>query len=439
MDRQEIWERIQDAGVQVVRLWFTDILGRIKGFNLNLSELDRALEEGIGFDGSSVEGFVRIEESDLIAKPDPDTLVIFPDDLGGVPSAVFMCDIQYPDGRPYESDPRYVLRRNLEKAHQMGFEYYTGPELEYFYFPSDQEAKPLDAGGYFDVFPMDRATLARKEALLTLNQMGITVEASHHEVAYSQHELDFRYQPALRMADYLQIARAVVKEKARKYGLYATFMPKPVQGINGSGLHVHQSLFRGKENAFYSETGAYNLSEVAAGFIAGLLRHAREITAVTNQWVNSYKRLVVGYEAPVYITWGRRNRSALVRVPAFKPHKSQSCRIEYRAPDPATNPYLAFAVMLAAGLKGVEERYPLPDPVEEDIFAMPEEVKARYGIDALPDSLYAAIQVMAESTLVRETLGDELFEKYLRNKKTEWERYRVAVTDYELKTYLPTL
>lgn len=440
MEKAEVIAKVKEKNPKVVRLWFTDILGRIKGFNLNINELERALEEGIGFDGSSVEGFVRIEESDLIAMPDPNTMIFMPEDLGGAPSVVFICDILYPDGRPYESDPRYVLRTMLKKAKDMGFTYYTGPELEYFYFESDQEPKLLDAGGYFDVLPMDKAAHARKETLLTLNAMGIEVEASHHEVAYSQHELDFRYQEALRMADYLQIAKIVIKEKAKKYGLYASFMPKPVFGINGSGLHVHQSLFRGTENAFYSDDDPeFHLSDVAAHYIAGLLKHSREITAVTNQWVNSYKRLVVGYEAPVYISWGRRNRSALVRVPAFKPHKKSSCRIEYRAPDPACNPYLAFTVMLAAGLKGIQEKYPLPDPVEEDIYAMPDEVKAKYGIDALPDSLYAAIEVMSQSELVKEALGEVVFEKYIKNKKTEWENYRTQVTDYEIRTYLPTL
>lgn len=440
MDREEVVARVREEKPAVVRLWFTDILGRIKGFNLNVNELERALDEGIGFDGSSVEGFVRIEESDLIAMPDPDTMIFLPEDIGGASSVVFICDILYPDGTPYESDPRRVLKKLLNKAKEMGFTYYTGPELEYFYFDSAKEARLLDAGGYFDVLPIDKAARARKETLLTLNSMGIEIEASHHEVAYSQHELDFRYQEALRMADYLQIAKIVIKEKARKYDLHASFMPKPVFGINGSGLHVHQSLFSGGENAFYSdEDPEFHLSETAQHFIAGLLGHSREITAVTNQWVNSYKRLVVGYEAPVYISWGRRNRSALVRVPAFKPHKRSSCRIEYRAPDPACNPYLAFTVMLAAGLKGIQEKYPLPEPIEEDIYAMPDEVKEKYGIDALPDSLYSAIEVMAESKLVKEALGEIVFSKYIKNKKTEWENYRIQVTDYEIKTYLPTL
>ena len=439
MDAKDVLSVVKEERVEVVRFWFTDILGRLKGFNITVDELERGLEEGIGFDGSSVEGFVRIEESDLVAFPDPNAFWILPEDIGGVRTAVLICDIRYPDGKPFESDPRYVLRRNLQRAQEMGFTFYVGPELEFFYFPSDKEPVPLDAGGYFDVLPLDEATKARKETVLILRKMGFRVEASHHEVAHSQHELDFRYSDALRMADALQVAKVVVKEVARKHGLYASFMPKPVFGINGSGLHVHQSLFRGSENAFYSPDGPYNLSETGRRYIAGLLKHAREITAVTNQWVNSYKRLVVGYEAPVYIAWGRRNRSALVRIPAIKEGKTQSCRAEYRAPDPACNPYLCFSVMLAAGLEGVRRGYELPEPVEEDIYKMPEEVKREYGIDALPDSLYSAILEMERSELVREALGEELFEKYIRNKKAEWERYRIQVTDYEIRTYLPTL
>ncbi|MEO0256637.1 MAG: glutamine synthetase, partial [candidate division WOR-3 bacterium] len=290
-----------------------------------------------------------------------------------------------------------------------------------------------------DILPLNEASAARKDAVLALMEMGFRVEASHHEVAYSQHEIDFRYSDALTMADLLQIAKVIVKEKARAHGLFASFMPKPVFGINGSGLHVHQSLFAGDKNAFYSDSDPYNLSDVAKGFIAGLLKHAREITAVTNQWVNSYKRLVVGYEAPVYICWGRKNRSALVRVPAFKEGRSSSCRAEYRAPDPACNPYLAFSVMLSAGLAGIINGYPLPDPVERDIYSLPEEAKKEYGIDSLPDSLYSAIEAMEMSDVVKEALGPELFAKYLANKREEWERYRIQVTDYEIREYLPNL
>lgn len=437
MDERAVIEKVKSHKIEIIRLWFTDVLGQLKGFNISISELERALSEGIGFDGSSVEGFVRIEESDLLAKPDPNSIFILSDEWGGISTAGFICDILYPDGTPFESDPRYILKKTLQKAGD--YTYYVGPELEYFYFPGDHDPTPLDQGGYFDVLPIDEAAKARKETIITLNGMGIEVEASHHEVATSQHEIDFKYKNALRMADQLQITKTIIKQKARKYGLYATFMPKPIFGINGSGLHVHQSLFKGDENVFYNPDDPYNLSPIAKGFIAGLLIHSREITAVTNQWINSYKRLVVGYEAPVYISWGRKNRSALVRVPAFKPQRPKSCRAEYRAPDPACNPYLAFAVMLGAGLKGVKENYPLPDPIEEDIYAMPEEVKKTYGIDALPDSLYAAVIEMEKSELVREILGEELFIKYIRNKKSEWELYRIRVTDYEIEHYLPRL
>ncbi|MGB9589755.1 MAG: glutamine synthetase family protein [candidate division WOR-3 bacterium] len=436
---EEILRTVKDRKIEAVRFWLTDVLGRLKGFNITTGELERGLSEGIMFDGSSVEGFVRIEESDLIAFPDPKTFKILPEGVGNIPTAILICDIRYPDGRPFESDPRGVLKRNLQKANDLGYEYYVGPELEFFYFPNEKDPTPVDKGGYFDIMPLNKASAARKDAVLALMEMGFRVEASHHEVAHSQHEIDFKYSDALYMADLLQVAKVIIKEKAMAHGLFASFMPKPVFGINGSGMHVHQSLFREGENAFYSDSKPYNLSDVAKGFIAGLLRHAREITAITNQWVNSYKRLVVGYEAPVYICWGRKNRSALVRVPGFKEGKSSSCRAEYRAPDPACNPYLAFSVMLAAGLAGIEKNYPLPEPVEEDIYRLPEEAKREYGIDALPDSLYSATEVMEKSEVVREALGPELFAKYVANKREEWERYRIQVTDYEIREYLPNL
>ncbi len=436
---EDILNTVSDRGIEIVRFWFTDILGRLKGFNIAVSELERGLSEGIVFDGSSVEGFVRIEESDLVALPDPSTFRVLPEGVGSVPTAVVMCDIKYPDGRPFESDPRYVLRKNLAAAKKKGYEFFVGPELEFFYFPSANDPTPLDKGGYFDVLPLDVASKSRKETVIALRRMGFRVEASHHEVAYSQHEIDFRYSDALSMADTIQMAKVVVKEVARNNGLFASFMPKPVFGINGSGMHVHQSLFSRGKNAFYSETDPYNLSDVARYYIAGLLRHAKEITSITNQWVNSYKRLVAGYEAPVYISWGRKNRSALVRVPGFKQGKSQSCRAEYRAPDPACNPYLCFSVMLAAGLRGIEQAYELPDPVEEDIYSMPDKVKQEYGIESLPDSLYSATQAMRESQLVKEALGQDLFEKLVANKCAEWERYRSQVTDYEIREYLPGL
>ena len=440
MTRAEVITMVESHSIEIVRLWFTDILGRLKGFSLRVEDLPRALDEGIGFDGSSVEGFVRIEESDLLALPDPKTFVILPENFGGVRTASMICDILYPDGSPFESDPRYVLKKTLEKAKKLGYDhYYVGPELEFFYFPSDTEPRPLDAGGYFDILPLDNSVHARKETFKIMRELNIDVEVTHHEVAKSQHEIDFRYDDALKMADTVQLAKVIIKEIARKFGMFASFMPKPIFGENGSGLHTHQSLFTGSENAFYDEKDKYNLSAVGKQYIAGLLAHSKEITAVTNQWVNSYKRLVPGYEAPAYISWGRKNRSALVRVPSFKPDHHNSCRVEYRAPDPAANIYLTFSVMLAAGLKGIEEKYKIPEPIEIDIFMMSNAERQEMGIESLPDSLYSAVIQMEEGKIVRETFGDELFKKYIANKKAEWERYRVQVTDYELREYLPTL
>ena len=440
MLRDELLVEVKNSEIEVVRLWFTDVLGMLKGFSLRVEDLPRALDEGIGFDGSSVEGFVRIEESDLLLLPDLSTFTLLPAEFGGVRTAVMICDIVYPDGTAFESDPRFVLRNTLEHAKSFKFEhFYVGPELEYFYFPSESEPVPLDSGGYFDILPLDRAACARKQTFIALRRLGIDVEASHHEVAKSQHELDFRYTDALTMADRLQMTKLIVKEIARKNGLFASFMPKPIFGQNGSGLHIHQSLFSDSKNEFYSPSDPYNLSETAKHYVAGLLKHSKEITAVTNQWVNSYKRLVPGYEAPTYISWGRRNRSALVRVPSFKPSHPLSCRVEYRAPDPACNPYLTFAVMLAAGLEGIQKKYPLREPIELDIYTMPQKERNERGIESLPDSLYAAVLEMERSELVKKTFGEKLFAKYVMNKHKEWERYRVQVTDYELREYLPTL
>ena len=440
MDKAGIRKEVQDHGVEVIRFFFTDIIGRLKGLNITVTELDRALEEGVQFDGSSIEGFVRIEESDLIAMPDLDTFRLFPFASGGVRSAFFICDVLHPDGAPLESDPRHVLKRQMQRALALGFDkFYVGPELEYFYFPSDKMAVPPDSAGYFDILPLDNSADARKKTLSTLRSMGMMMEASHHEVAPGQHEIDYRYADALLMADQLMVSKIVVKEIARQFGLYASFMPKPIAGINGSGMHVHQSLFTNGTNAFYSDDGEYNLSDAGKQYLAGLLKHAEEITAVTNQTVNSYKRLVPGFEAPAYISWGRKNRSALVRVPSFKKGKSNSCRVEYRAPDPAANPYLAFAVMLGAGLAGMENGYQAPNPIEDDIFSMSDKEKAALNIGSLPGDLFGATRATAKSALIQEILGEELFPKFIANKFAEWDRYRVQVTDYELRTYLPAL
>ena len=440
---EDVLRDAEAQNVKFIRLWFTDILGMLKSFAITVEELADALESGKGFDGSSIEGFARIYESDLIARPDPDTFQVLPwrpQDSAAV--ARMICDIRTPDGDPYAGDPRWVLKQNLERAADMGFTYYVGPELEYFYFQdsdASQAPRPLDRGGYFDLTPRDVASDLRRDTVLMLEEMGIPVEYSHHEVAPSQHEIDLRFADALTMADRAMTYRLVVKEVAMNHGVYATFMPKPLMGENGSGMHTHQSLFVGDKNAFFDPKDTYHLSQTAKRFIAGLLRHSREISAVVSQWVNSYKRLVPGYEAPVYISWARRNRSALVRVPEYKPGKEKSTRAEYRAPDPACNPYLAFSVMLAAGLEGVEKQYELPAPVEEDIFEMTPEEREERGIRTLPGNLFEAVQEMERSTLVRRALGDHVFEKFLANKRIEWDRYRIHVTQYELGKYLPLL
>lgn len=435
----DILQLVKDHEVAFVQFWFTDVLGQLKSFSVTPAELPLAFTEGMGFDGSSIEGFARIEESDMVAVPDPTSFQLLPWRPREKPVGRMFCDILTPDGSPYAADPRYVLKRMLSKAHEKGHTFYIGPELEYFYFKSDSAPEIIDKGGYFDVTPLDRGSDLRRQTIFALQQMGIQVEYSHHEVAPSQHEIDLRYDEALQMADKTQTYRITVKEIARQNGVYATFMPKPLFGENGSGMHTHQSLFKDDRNIFFDPHDVYNLSRDAKCYIAGLLRHAREITAVTNQWVNSYKRLVPGYEAPVYISWARRNRSTMIRVPMYKPGKEKATRIEFRAPDPACNPYLAFAVMLAAGMTGIEQQYELPEPVEEDIFRMSEQERASNGIKSLPGSLYEAVYECERSTLVRETLGEHIFHKFIENKKIEWDRYRTQVNVYEIERYLPMI
>ena len=429
----------KENDVKFIRLWFTDILGALKGFAITVDELADALDRGKGFDGSSIEGFARIDESDMIAFPEPATFRILPWRPRQNAVARMFCDILTPDGEPFAGDPRYVLKRNLKRAAAMGFSFYVGPELEYFYFKDAEHLEPLDAGGYFDQTPLDLATDLRRETVLTLEELGIPVEYSHHEVAPSQHEVDLRYTDALTMADTVMTYRLVVKEVAMRNGVYATFMPKPIATINGSGMHVHQSLFRGDKNAFFDAEDPAHLSQLARCYIAGLMRHAPEITSVTSQWVNSYKRLIPGYEAPVYISWAYINRSDLIRVPAYREGREDSVRIEYRAPDPACNPYLAFSVMLAAGLAGVEHEYEVPSPVTENVYEMSEEERQARGIGTLPGSLWEAVQLTQESELVRNALGERVFQSFIRNKRIEWEHYRSQVTDYEVKRYLPIL
>ena len=437
---KEVIDLTKEKNVRSVRLMFSDVLGSLKGFSITPRELEGALEGGMGFDGSSIEGFARIEESDMVAMPDPATFRILPwRSHDGEREASMFCDILTPDGSPYEGDPRHVLKVVLKRAADLGYTYMVGPELEYFYFRTDREPEVLDRGGYFDIVPLDLGTDLRRETIRNLEQMGIAVEYSHHEVAPSQHEIDLRYSDALTMAESAMIYRLVVKDIARQRGVYATFMPKPIQGENGSGMHTHQSLYRDGRNAFFEQKADYHLSPVARAFIAGILRHAKETCIVTNQWVNSYKRLVPGYEAPVYISWAQRNRSTMVRVPMYKPGKENATRIEFRAPDPACNPYLAFAVMLAAGLEGMEKDYPLPPPVEEDIFSLSPSERTGKGIECLPGNLYAAILEAEKSELLRRTLGEHIYEKLLENKRIEWDRYRVHVSRYELKKYLTIL
>ena len=437
--QKDVLKIVKDRDVSFIQIWFTDVLGMLKGFAITPSELEGALAEGMGFDGSSIEGFARIEESDMVAMPDPATFEFLPWRPKERPVARMFCDILEPDGSPYEGDPRYVFKRVLAKAAEQGYTFYTGPELEYFYFENNEAPKIIDRGGYFDTPPLDTAGTLRRDTIFALQEMGIQVEYSHHEVAPSQHEIDLRYDEGLKMAEKAATLRIAVKEIARQHGVYATFMPKPIFGENGSGMHTHQSLFKGDVNAFYDASDQYHLSDMAKSYIAGIMKHAREMALVTNQWVNSYKRLVPGYEAPVYVAWARRNRSTMVRVPMYKPGKELATRIEFRSPDPACNLYLAFAAMLAAGLKGVEENYQLPEPVEEDIYEMDEVAREREGITSLPGSLFEAIQELEQSELMRETLGDHIFNKLIANKKIEWDRFRTHVSAYEIENYLAIL
>ncbi len=438
MTRDDVLARINERGIRFVRLLFADIVGFPKCVTITSDELEDALDNGKGFDGSSIEGFTRIHESDMIAKPEPGTFKILPWNDGGEEALLF-CDVLLPDGSHYPGDPRFALKRVLKRATERGWVYNVGTELEYFYFDSAETQGLLDHAGYFDLMPPDLGEELRKKTIIALDSLGIPVEYSHHEVAPSQHEIDLKYGDALTMADHTLLCKLVIKEVARKEGVYATFMPKPIYGENGSGMHTHQSLFADWRNAFFEEGSEAHLSPTARSYVEGLLRHAREITLVTNQWVNSYKRLVPGYEAPVYISWARKNRSTLVRVPQYRPGHEKSTRIEFRSPDPACNPYLAFAVMLAAGLKGIEESYELRDPIEENIYIMTPEEREKRGIVMLPGSLAEAILVAQESDLLRDTLGDETFEKLLRNKTAVWDDYRSIVTPYELENDLPVL
>ena len=431
---------VEERGVRFVRLWFTDVLGSLKSFAITPAELETALEEGMTFDGSAIQGYSRVQESDMLAMPDPSTFEIVPWRGADAPVARMFCDIKHLSEEPFEGDPRYVLKRNLERARDKGFTFYTAPEMEFFIFESAETPPiPLDHAGFFDLTELDMVSDLRRQTIVTLEAMGIPVEYSFHELGPSQHEIDLRYTDALTMADNVMTFRQVVKQVATELGVYATFMPKPIEGAFGSGMHTQVSLFEGDVNAFYDPGDEFGLSKVGRCFIAGLLHHAREITAVTNQTVNSYKRLIAGYEAPVHICWARNNESALVRLPAPKKGKESSTRIEFRSPDPACNPYLAFSVMLAAGLKGVEEGYELPPEATNNIYEMTPEERAAEGIGSLPQSLTEAISAMEESELVAETLGEHVFDYFIRNKRAEWLDYKAHVTPWELDRYLGSL
>ncbi len=435
-DKEYVLKTVEERGIRFIRLWFTDVLGVLKSFAITDSELEGAFEEGMGFDGSSIDGFTRIQESDMVAFPDASTFQVLPWRPGEDGVARMFCDVVKPDGTPFEGDPRYALRRITDKAASMGYTMYVGPELEFFYFKDDKGTEILDEGGYFDLTPLDVASDLRRETVLTLEKMGIPVEYSHHEVAPSQHEIDLRYADALTMADNVMTYRLVVKEVAYANGVYATFMPKPIEGQNGSGMHTHQSLFTKDGNAFYDPDDPQHLSKVARHYIAGLLKYAPEFCAVTNPLVNSYKRLVPGYEAPTYVSWARRNRSAMVRVPMYKPGKEAATRIELRSPDPSCNPYLAFAVMLGAGLKGIEEELELMPEATNDIFHMTEDELAAAGIRTLPRNLGEAIELFEASETMREILGDHIHSFYVENKKAEWADYIKNVSQWELDRYL---
>jgi len=437
---KEILKLTEQNNIQVLKLWFVDILGKLKSISVSYREFEYAMTEGMGLDGSSVEGFARVWESDLVAIPDLDTFQMFPSEFTGAPIARFFCDIKTTDGKQFEGDPRYILKRNLEEMKKAGFDQFmVGPELEYFYFKDDKSTELLDSAGYFDTIPLDRSYAIRRQTMQMLEKLGIRVEYSHHEVSPSQHEIDLRYDEAMKMADQVITYRTVVKQVAAANGVYATFMPKPIAKINGSGMHVHQSLFKNGSNAFFDENDPLYLSPVARHYIAGILTHVKEICSVTNQWVNSYKRLVPGYEAPAYIAWGRKNRSTLVRIPQVKIGKPNATRIECRFPDPACNPYLTFAVMLGAGLDGIQRKLQAPPITEENIFRMTKEERAAHQIDTLPAYLYEAVNYTRNSELVKKILGEHTFEKFIANKDIEWDCYRTHVSSYELERYLSTL
>ena len=454
-NKEEILSFLENEGndIKFINLLFPDILGELRGFSIPSYELEEAFKEGKGFDGSSIEGLVRVEESDLLVFPNAETFRILPWKYEDCDNSFYrvgclFCDILNPDGTHSPGDSRYVLKRTLEKIRKQGFSSFkVGPEMEFFYFKDSSNPTVLDKGDYFSMGIGDPYEYLRKKTSLGLLKMGIIPEYAHHEVAPSQHEIDLRYADALEMADIAMLFRYVVKEYARKEGIYATFMPKPLDGENGNGMHVHQSLWKGEENVFFSEKDKYHLSDIAKSYIGGLMTHINEITSILNQWVNSFKRLVPGYEAPVYIVWGQKNRSALVRIPEYKPGKENAIRVELRSPDPGCNPYLAFSVMLAAGMKGIKDGYELFPPCENDIYIMTDAELKKIGIKVLPKNLEEAIEVTKNSEIVRETLGEHLFKKFIANKEAEIRNYReemghkydTKVSPFEIEHNLPRL
>lgn len=440
--RDYVLRTVEERGIRLVRLWFTDVLGNLKSFAISPAEMENALNDGMSFDGSSIDGYGRVQEADVLALPDPNTFEVLPwVDSKSAEARVF-CDIAQLDGTPFEGDPRQVLRRNLDAARRQGFVFYIAPDIEYFYFAPGEDGGrpvPLDHGGFFDLTTTDITSALRKETIRTLETMSIPVEYSFHEDSPSQHEIDLRHTDALTMADSVMTFRFVVKEIAAMRNVHATFMPKPLEFVQGSGMHLHLSLFKGDTNAFHSENDPYNLSDTAKSFMAGLLRHAGEIAAVTNQTVNSYKRLVPGFEAPVHVSWARNNRSGLIRVPVPKRGNEHATRIELRSPDPACNPYLAFSVILAAGLRGIEQGYELPMESDANLFEMGDDALTKLGVEQLPQSLNDALKMMESSTLVAEALGEHIFEWFLRNKRAEWRKYKTHVSQFEVDTYLRSL
>lgn len=440
-NKDYVLKTVKERHIHFIRMWFTDVLGQMKSFAITPSELETAFSEGMGFDGSSIEGFARSVESDMIALPDASTFQVLPWRPSNDGVARMFCNILTPDRKPFDGDPRYVLRKMLTKAARMGYEMNVGPEVEYFYFKNAKKPKPIDYAGFFDLTADDTASDLRRDTILTLEQMGIPVEYSHHETAPSQQEIDLRYSDALSMADAVMTYRLVVKEIALKHNVHASFMPKPIPGIDGSGMHVHISLFKDDENVFYDHDDplGFGLSKTAKQFIAGLLKYAPQMTLITNQYVNSYKRLIPGFEAPVYITWANRNRNALVRVPLYKPGKASAARFEYRSPDSACNPYLVFAVLLGAGLKGIEDELEVQPPLTHDISNMTEDEARKEGFAMLPGDLHEAIEIFERSELMREVLGEEMHGFIVDNKKEEWRSYRSQVTKWEIDRYFPTL